>query len=482
MKRLPIAILFILLPMGLFAQGGASLSFGVSSTPTPGSSGTIVSGVGGGTAQVQTATPNPPITSYISGGAVLYCFTPVANNTGAGPTLNFSSLGAKPVVKNSNGIAPLAAGDWVMNVPACHTYDGTEFLLINPGTTASSNSGTVIHTAGNLTANQVVVGNGGADLKVDTGVNVINDIFPAGIRVGDMLYCSSFSSVCTAWSILPGNNSGTQFLQETNAGVPSWASSAGTVAWGAQTNPAGNLALTMGSNLSSFSFTTPLSQAFSWKNTIPATVSASQSSPIPAWCGTEWHSGASVEGCVTLQFVPGNGLDAASTIVIGHTGGATGPVTVTTPGSLQAGSNGGTGSVADCTEGTTATANAGHDIEYCDSTSHAKFMSLNGGSFFRESQVICSGQIPLSSGAAIGSGVRVANTLSCTGLVTTGPPYDKINCTLVGDTNAVTGYGGTTVLTLKPWISTNTINLDQVNTTGSSITPGAATANCAAWR
>lgn len=91
-------------------------------------------------------------------------------------------------------------------------------------------------------------------------------------------------------------------------------------------------------------------------------------------------------------------------------------------------------------------------------------------------QIICSGQIALSTGA-IGSGARGTNTLTCTGLSGTS---DTISCTFSGDTNAVTGYapsasGG---ITLKTWASTNTINVDQVNNTSGSITPGAATINC----
>ena len=95
-------------------------------------------------------------------------------------------------------------------------------------------------------------------------------------------------------------------------------------------------------------------------------------------------------------------------------------------------------------------------------------------------QVICSGQIALSTGA-ISSGTRATNTLSCAGLSTS---TDAIDCTFSGDTNAVTGYapsasGG---LTLKTWVSAGTINVDQINNTGGSITPGAATLNCKGLR
>lgn len=46
---------------------------------------------------------------------------------------------------------------------------------------------------------------------------------PTPTRIGDVLFWNG-----TAWVTLAGNNSGTQFLQETSAGVPSWATVAGT--------------------------------------------------------------------------------------------------------------------------------------------------------------------------------------------------------------------------------------------------------------
>lgn len=53
-----------------------------------------------------------------------------------------------------------------------------------------------------------------------------NNIFPTPTRAGDIFYYNGTNIVSLA-----GNNSGTQFLQETSAGVPSWAtvSGAGTV-------------------------------------------------------------------------------------------------------------------------------------------------------------------------------------------------------------------------------------------------------------
>lgn len=91
-------------------------------------------------------------------------------------------------------------------------------------------------------------------------------------------------------------------------------------------------------------------------------------------------------------------------------------------------------------------------------------------------QRICFGQIALST-SAINSGTRATNTLSCSGLSAS---TDSVVCAFSGDTNAVTGYAPSASgsLILKPWVSANTINVDQVNNTSGSITPGAATVNC----
>lgn len=113
--------------------------------------------------------------------------------------------------------------------------------------------------------------------------------------------------------------------------------------------------------------------------------------------------------------------------------------------------------------------------------SSGQFLSTNGASPQQLSwvtgvQEICSGQIALTTGA-IASGTRATNTLTCTGLSTS---TDSISCAFSGDTNAVTGYAPSASgsLALKTWVSANTINVDQINNTSGSITPGAATITC----
>lgn len=66
----------------------------------------------------------------------------------------------------------------------------------------------------------------GTTIGVDGSGNLsalINGILPTATRAGDIIYWNG-----SAWAHLAGNNSGTQFLQETSAGVPSWVPPAGS--------------------------------------------------------------------------------------------------------------------------------------------------------------------------------------------------------------------------------------------------------------
>jgi hypothetical protein len=150
--------------------------------------------------------------------------------------------------------------------------------------------------------------------------------------------------------------------------------------WSAMTNGAGNLSITPGGT-SIFNATTGVAQFFAWKNTTAALVGASQSSPVLALCGTEWHAAASVEGCLTFQFIPGTGTDAASSINFAHSGSATGSVTTVFPGPVAAGAAGGAGGAFDLPEGTAYPAASAHDNCYADSTIHGIKCSYNNGAF-----------------------------------------------------------------------------------------------------
>jgi hypothetical protein len=71
------------------------------------------------------------------------------------------------------------------------------------------------------------LGIGAGGTNATTAANALINLFPAASEVGDIVYCSAYSSGCTAWSILAGNTSGTKVLQETSSGVPSWVAGGG---------------------------------------------------------------------------------------------------------------------------------------------------------------------------------------------------------------------------------------------------------------
>ena len=89
-------------------------------------------GVGGGTAQVQTATIPILIAAYVPG--MEFAFIPSVSNTATAPTLNMNSLGAKTVLRGikASSSSALVAGDITIGVPSKILYDGTNFRLMNP--------------------------------------------------------------------------------------------------------------------------------------------------------------------------------------------------------------------------------------------------------------------------------------------------------------------------------------------------------------
>lgn len=93
-------------------------------------------GMAGGTANAQTLTPNPAITSYIAGQR--FVFVPVATNTGA-TTLAISGLATKNIYKvSSTGPIALTGGELVANNIIIVVYDGTQFQIV--GVTSQDNS------------------------------------------------------------------------------------------------------------------------------------------------------------------------------------------------------------------------------------------------------------------------------------------------------------------------------------------------------
>jgi hypothetical protein len=89
---------------------------------------------GGGTANAQTATLAPAVTSLAAGLKV--CWLPITANTTTTPTLAVNGLTATTIVKTPGNVA-LAASDLTTTAVACAVYDGTYFELQNPQTTSA---------------------------------------------------------------------------------------------------------------------------------------------------------------------------------------------------------------------------------------------------------------------------------------------------------------------------------------------------------
>jgi hypothetical protein len=85
---------------------------------------------GGGTANAQTATLSPAVTSYVAGLTVAWL--PTAANSSATPTLAVNGLAAATITKFGHG--SLAANDLVSTAIATAIYDGTGWELQNPQT------------------------------------------------------------------------------------------------------------------------------------------------------------------------------------------------------------------------------------------------------------------------------------------------------------------------------------------------------------
>lgn len=86
-----------------------------------------------------TGAATPALTGYTTGQQ--FTFVVANTNTGA-VTLNIDGNGAKNVLKN--GSQPLGSGDLQPGKVAALVYDGTQFQLINPGSSGSSYAYAVI--------------------------------------------------------------------------------------------------------------------------------------------------------------------------------------------------------------------------------------------------------------------------------------------------------------------------------------------------
>jgi len=185
---------------------------------------------------------------------------------------------------------------------------------------------------------------GALGFNTATGVipcNTFATLAPTPIRAGDIIYWNG-----SAWIDLAGNNGSTGFLQETGAGVPSWAASANTTAWSAIINPTTNLSLTMAAFTTLFTFNAATGAGvdlFKWTDTTNNTgtgilghfTTASGSVLIP-WQADFNGVGWRVNAAGNLFPVSTGSLAIPGTAhgVVVSEGAAT-PVAVTNPGTAK---------------------------------------------------------------------------------------------------------------------------------------------------
>ena len=148
LKYLPFLISFPLYAQILpVANGGTGLA-----TAVP----TVRYVAGGGSANAQTATYSPALTSLITG--INACWLPTAANTTTTPTFAPNGLTAKTITKL--GTTALVASDITTTAVACAIYDGTEWQLQNPQTVSAGGGGALVNITSSLTPTNCTITGG----------------------------------------------------------------------------------------------------------------------------------------------------------------------------------------------------------------------------------------------------------------------------------------------------------------------------------
>jgi len=238
----------------------------------------------------------------------------VGNSSGGYNLVATSSLG----ITTSGTIAlDLAHANSWTGLQQFSNASTTIFSVYGPayfGATATSS----FNSAGALTlATALTVANGGTGATTQQGA--LNAIAPTPTRAGDIIYYNGSN-----WANVAGNNSGTQVLQETSGGIPSWAASGGGTNY--LTNASSNTYLNTGTDLEAPQFTaTSTTIASSFQEASTTLLSAYG----PAYFGGTATSSFGTNGALSLV---SNGLTVGTNQLI-VSGGNVG-IGTTTPGSL----------------------------------------------------------------------------------------------------------------------------------------------------
>jgi hypothetical protein len=123
---------------------------------------------GGGTAQAQTVTLSPAVTSLVTG--LYVAWKPTAANTAGAPTLAVNGLATTTITKC--GTTALQANDIITAAVAYAIYDGTEFQLLNPQAVACGTS--TLNKSGTYAANNALYAIG-AGTTIGATANIVYD-------------------------------------------------------------------------------------------------------------------------------------------------------------------------------------------------------------------------------------------------------------------------------------------------------------------
>lgn len=229
-------------------------------------------------------------------------FTDISGTVGASqlPTPTATTLG---------GIESYVAvtHQWINTISTLGVPSSTQPACGDLSNAAASCS-TDATNASNISSGTLAIARGGTN--AGTASAAFANLAPTPTRAGDVLYWNGSS-----WATLAGNNSGTQVLQETSSGVPSWVIVAST------TSPTTQL-LTSGTNST---YTTPTNakwiDVYMWGAGGGGSGGGASAGAGSAGGGTCWNSSGTA--CSTPLYEAGGGAAGGGS---GGSGGAGGTV------------------------------------------------------------------------------------------------------------------------------------------------------------
>lgn len=294
-----------------------------------------------------------------------------------------------------------------------------------------------------------------------------------GTAAGDLCYYTGSS-----WARIVGNNSGTQYLQETSSGVPSWTTPGGTgtvtvVGAGSLTSTA---LVTGGGSQTVQTPNTSATLSSGGNLSTPGTVTAAGFTGT----GTTPAAAELIAGTGSIPTLTANGAGFAAPTTGGTAYLFKLPATISGAGLLHAAATAtgdGVNESALTNSAVSLTADVSGVLPVANGGTNNASLTFPSGTA-TVSQTLATGTAVMNTGAVASGACETVVTVAASGIATT----DTITAGFNGDPTAVTGYGASStgaVLTIYPYPTSGNVNFKVCNSTSASITPGALTLN---WR